>query len=258
MKIRGSTLLPCTHGRRRCTMPSSSLGHSARTPLTTRRCSPRAARSPCRCLPSVPSSFSVRTWRIICSSPPPTSRAASCPTPGTGSWRESTGHYQVGYRFSPQVGLGLRQFDPAVRAAPGLRFCSSCSFLLRLGSKEMPGAVTARQQVLARGHSGDDFLHLRLFAQEAQQLRVNFLCMRPSDAMRPALYHMQAGARDHFGGAGAGGSERNDVVVVAMDDEDWHINPFQVLAEIFVPRCDTRQARGGGGGCRHVPMSRRF
>src|SRR6267154_4599441 len=87
MKTRGSTLLPCTHGRMRCTMPSSSLEHSARTQLTTRRCSPRAARSPCRCLPSVPSSFSVRTWRIICSSPPPTSRAASCPTPGTGSWR---------------------------------------------------------------------------------------------------------------------------------------------------------------------------
>ena len=86
-------------------------------------------------------------------------------------------------------------------------------------------------------------------------MRVDFLCMRPSDAMRPALYDVQASARDHFGGAGAGGSERNDVVVVAMDDEDWHINPFQVLAEVFVPRCDTRQARGGGGGGRHVPVS---
>src|SRR6266404_6217572 len=82
-----STLLPCTHDRMRCTMPSSSSGHSARTPPTTRRCSPRAARSPCWCLPSVPSSFSVRTWPIICSSPPATSRAASCQTPGTGSWR---------------------------------------------------------------------------------------------------------------------------------------------------------------------------
>src|SRR5205807_8870190 len=153
------------------------------------------------------------------------------------------------------AGRLLFRFTPAVRAAPGLRFCSSCSFLLPLGLKEMPGAVTARQQVLVRGRSGDDFLHLRLFAQEAQQLRVDFLCMRPSDAMRPALYDVQASARDHFGGAGAGGSERNDVVVVAMDDEDWHINPFQVLAEVFVPRCDTRQARGGGGGGRHVPVS---
>src|SRR5258706_9638981 len=87
MTIRGSTLLPCTHGRMLCTMPSSNLGHSARTPLTTRRCSPRAARSQCRCLPLVPRSFSVRTWPIICSSPPATSRAASCQTPGTGSWR---------------------------------------------------------------------------------------------------------------------------------------------------------------------------
>src|SRR5712664_3609599 len=121
--------------------------------------------------------------------------------------------------------------------------------------KEMPGAVTARQQVLARGRSGDDFLHLRLFAQEAQQLRVDFLCMRPSDAMRPALYDVQASARAHFGGAGVGGSERNDVVVVAMDDQDWHINLFQVLTEVFVPCCDTCQARGGGGGGCHVPVS---
>src|SRR5258706_5977540 len=124
--------------------------------------------------------------------------------------------------------------------------------------KEMPGAVTARQQVLARSRSGDDFLHLRLFAQEAQQLRVDFLCMRPSDAMRPPLYDVQAGARDHFGGAGAGGSERNDVVVGAMDDEDWHINPFQVLTEVFVPRCDTRHARGGGSGWRQGSSSLQF
>ena len=49
-EIRGSTLLPCTHGRMRCTMPSTNLGHSAKTPPTTRRCSPRVPRSPCRFL----------------------------------------------------------------------------------------------------------------------------------------------------------------------------------------------------------------
>src|SRR5260221_2986663 len=80
--------------------------------------------------------------------------------------------------------------------------------------------------------------------------------MRPSDAMRPALYDVQASALDHFGGAGAGGSERNDMVVVAMDDEGWHINAFQILAEVFVPGCDTRHARSGGGGGRNVPVSR--
>ena len=59
MKIRVSTMLPCTHGRVRCTMPSSSLRHSAKTQPTTRRCSPRTARSRCRCLPSVPRNFSA-------------------------------------------------------------------------------------------------------------------------------------------------------------------------------------------------------
>src|SRR6266852_7638534 len=301
MKIRGSTLLPYTHGRRRCTMPSSSLGRSARTPPTTRRCSSRAARSPCRCLPSVPSSFSVRTWPIICSSSPATSRAASCQTPGTGSWRRihrpPSSWLQISSpsRVGPQtiltrgraqarwtalslqnlrtcrqhgtltafflplamVTLLADRFSDSTRqfAPLRLRFCSSCSFLLRLGLKEMPGAVTARQQVLARGPSGDAFLHLRLFAQEAQQLRVHFLCMRPSDAMRSALYDVQASALDHFGCAGAGGSEGNDMVVVAMDDEGWHINAFQVIAEVFVPGCDTRHARGGGSSGRHVPVS---
>src|SRR5207253_10745959 len=55
--------------------------------------------------------------------------------------------------------------------------------------------------------------------------------------------------------AAAAGNDRHDVVVVPMDHPDRHINPFQVLTEVFVPRCDTRQARGGGGGGRHVPVS---
>src|SRR5579859_4107379 len=80
--------------------------------------------------------------------------------------------------------------------------------------------------------------------------------MRPSEAMPPALYDVQASAIDHFGSARTGGSERNDMVVVAMDNEGWHINAFQILAEVLVPGCDTRHARGGGGGGRHVPVSR--
>src|SRR5437899_916990 len=166
--------------------------------------------------------------------------------------------------LSPQFSSscdGYSCWQTAFQIQPGSSRRSGTSFLFVMffpsafRLKRMPGAVTARQQVLVRGHSGDDFLHLRLLAQEAQQLRVDFLCMRPSDAMRPPVYDVQASTRDHFGGAGAGGSERNDVVVVAMDDQDWHINPFQVLTEVFVPRCDTRQARGGGGGGRHVPVS---
>ena len=79
--------------------------------------------------------------------------------------------------------------------------------------------------------------------------------MRPSDAVRPALHDVQASALDHFGGAGAGGSERNNAVFVAVDDERWHINTFQVLAEVLVPGCDARQAGGGGGTGRQVPVS---
>jgi hypothetical protein len=117
----------------------------------------------------------------------------------------------------------------------------------------MPGAVNARQ-VIVRGRSGD-LLRLRFFAQEAQQLRVDFLCMSPSNAVRPALHDVKSSALDHFGGSGAGSIERNNAVFVVVDYERWHINPFQVLAEVLVPCCDTDQAGGGGGGCRHVPAS---
>src|SRR5260370_40926430 len=77
--------------------------------------------------------------------------------------------------------------------------------------------------------------------------------MRPSDAMRAALYDVQASALDHFGSAGAGRSERNDMVVVPMDDEGWHINAFQALAEVFVPGCDTGHTRTGRGRCHRPP-----
>src|SRR5438132_7268988 len=108
MKIRGSTLLLCTHGRMRCTMPSSSLEYSARTPPTTRRCSPRAGRSPCRCLPSVPRSFSAWVWPMRCGSPPATSRAASYPTPGTGSWRKIHRPPSSWWQISSPSRLGLQ------------------------------------------------------------------------------------------------------------------------------------------------------
>jgi hypothetical protein len=39
-----------------------------------------------------------------------------------------------------------------------------------------------------------------------------------------------------------------------MDDEGWHSNAFQVLAEVFVPGCDTGHTRSGRGGGRHVPV----
>ena len=97
------------------------------------------------------------------------------------------------------------------------------------------------RQVRVRRRSGDVFLRLRLFAQEAHQLRVDFLCMRPGDAVRPAFHDVQASALDHFGGAGAGRSDRNNAVLVAVDDKRWHINTFQVLAEVLVPSRNTCQ-----------------
>src|SRR5713101_1083121 len=100
-------------------------------------------------------------------------------------------------RSSPSMSRG----PTSRRSPPSLLFVIFFPFAIK-ALKKMPGTVMARQ-VIVRSRSGDDFLRLRLFAQEAQQFGVDILCMRPSDAVRPALHNVQASALDHFRGTGA-------------------------------------------------------
>jgi len=61
--------------------------------------------------------FSARVWPMRCGSPPATSRAASCPTPGTGSWRRIHRPPSSWLQISSPRGLGFRQFDPRARSS---------------------------------------------------------------------------------------------------------------------------------------------
>jgi len=62
MKIRGATMLPCTHGRMRCTMPSSSFGAFSQDAATTRRCSPKGGKITMPVFAIGARSFSARVW----------------------------------------------------------------------------------------------------------------------------------------------------------------------------------------------------
>jgi len=80
-------------------MPSSNLGHFARTPPTTRRFSPRAEDHHA-VLASVPRSFSVKNMADHMQfRRQPNVTGGIVPNSGTGYGGESAGHHQVGYRF---------------------------------------------------------------------------------------------------------------------------------------------------------------
>jgi len=82
---------------------------------------------------------------------------------------------------------GNRGFKHGASRRSATSFLFVIFFLSRLSFEKLPGAVSARQFIV-RGRSGDIFVRLRPFAQEAQQLRVDFLRMRPGDAVRPAFH----------------------------------------------------------------------
>jgi hypothetical protein len=52
----------------------------------------------------------------------------------------------------------------------------------------------------------------------------------PGDAVRPAFHDVQASALDHFGGAGADRSDRDNAVFVAVDDERWRLSVLAATA----------------------------
>ena len=79
--------------------------------------------------------------------------------------------------------------------------------------------------------------------KKMQQLGIDFLRVGPNDAMRPAPDEVQAGAFDELGSALAGGFERHDPIIVAVNHEGCNINASQILAKILVPSGNTSEAR---------------
>jgi hypothetical protein len=102
-------------------------------------------------------------------------------------------------------------------------------------------------RILAPGCLGNRLLPRRAgsLAQEAQQFGVYFLRVGPRDAVRTVLHHQFARIFDELRGAQPRGRDGKDMVRIPVNHQRGHVDGGQVLAEIFVPGWDTRQAGDG-------------
>ena len=84
------------------------------------------------------------------------------------------------------------------------------------------------------------------FAQEAQQSGVHFFRVRPIDGVRSMLHDQLARSFDELGGAKACGRHGKDAVGIPLNHQRGHVDTSQVLAEVFMPGWDAREAGGSG------------
>jgi hypothetical protein len=68
--------------------------------------------------------------------------------------------------------------------------------------------------------------------EEGQQFRVNLLLQCRAHAVRPAWDNLECRLLHELRGDERGIRDRNDLVVVAMKDEGWYVDFFQVFSEI--------------------------
>src|SRR5664280_2448645 len=56
--------------------------------------------------------------------------------------------------------------------------------------------------------------------------------MRVSDAVRGTGINLERGVLDEFGRGMSRGADRHDLVVVAVDDQGWHVELLEILREV--------------------------
>ena len=72
----------------------------------------------------------------------------------------------------------------------------------------------------------------RLAVEELEQVGVELVLVRGREPMGRARVRLQLGVRDELRGPRARVRERDDLVVLAVDDERRDVEPLQVLGEI--------------------------
>src|SRR5664279_389571 len=68
--------------------------------------------------------------------------------------------------------------------------------------------------------------------EECQQVGVELVFVRVSDAVRGTGINLQRGVLDEFGRGVSRGADRHDLVVVAVDDQGRHVELLEVLREV--------------------------
>ena len=97
------------------------------------------------------------------------------------------------------------------------------------------------------------FVSLLVFPKKLQQSTVHLLWVCPSYAVRPVLYHQQAGSLDQLGGSKSRGSDRQNPVRIAVNDQRGHVDATQIVAEVLMPCRHAGEAGRGRGAGSDVP-----
>ena len=84
------------------------------------------------------------------------------------------------------------------------------------------------------------------FAQEAQQSGVHFFRMSPSDSVRSIFHDQLARSFDELRRGQSCSCDGKDAVGIALNHQRGHVDTSQVLAEVFMPGWDAREAGGSG------------
>ena len=71
--------------------------------------------------------------------------------------------------------------------------------------------------------------------------------------MRPILYHQQAGSLDQLGGPESRGSDGQNPVRIAVNDQCGHVDATQIVAEVLMPCRHAGEAGRGRGAGSDVP-----
>jgi hypothetical protein len=67
---------------------------------------------------------------------------------------------------------------------------------------------------------------------ECQQIRVDFVLVGRAHAVRRALINLQLGALDDFGGKERRCLDRNDLIIVTVQDERRNVELLEVFGEV--------------------------
>src|SRR6267143_3506739 len=93
------------------------------------------------------------------------------------------------------------------------------------------------------------------FSEEVYQFRVHFLRVCPRDAVWSILHDPQAGSLDQLGSPEPRSSDRQNPVRISMNDQRWHVDSTEVVAEVFMPGWHASETGRGRCAGRYVPAS---
>ena len=68
--------------------------------------------------------------------------------------------------------------------------------------------------------------------EKGEQVGIEFVFVRVGEAVRTSWIDLQGGVFDELDRGASRGFDRHDLVIVAVDDEGWHVELLEVIGEV--------------------------